>query len=200
MERVLPWPARLLPDHVMALLGAFTLLALGFSLATWGRGAQQPPQPVGTALLLGLALHMAGHAVLGTFVSIGARRLDLAMLCALMTLAMDVDHLGPLLGWPVVQRASHSLAFLVVAPIVLGLLARWLRLPVPPRMAAVITFGGVTAHIAWDSLFAPGIPLWLPFATTIVNLPAIAALVLIVAAGLATAAVSHSAANSSTRG
>jgi len=134
------------------------------SLLSWSHGIGLGQFPAATT---GILLHLAFHAVYGAIAAVPTRRRATIIAMALSALAIDLDHLAYYLGWPVPPRASHSLFFLVLAPILMALAARFglLGREMSPRMAAGMALATVMSHLAWDAVTAgeTRIPFWLPF-------------------------------------
>ncbi|GEM_PF-4120960 len=146
---------------------AFALVSVAYSLATWGMAPAWQRVP---NVNIGLALHIAGHLGFGALVALSLRRLDLILLTTALSLLVDIDHLGTVLGWPTVFRSGHSIGFLLLGPAVLGLLARRYDFGLRPRTVASLTAAAILAHLAWDTLSAPGVPIFLPFSVDVLPL------------------------------
>jgi hypothetical protein len=119
---------------------------------------------------------MAFHAFYGAVAALPTRRRDAIVTMAVSAMLIDVDHLAYYLGLPIPPRTSHSLMFLVLAPIVMGVCARAgvLGRDITPRMAASMALSVVMAHLAWDTLTGgeTRVPFWLPFSRTQIVLSA----------------------------
>jgi hypothetical protein len=143
---------------------AFTAASFLFGLLSWSRGSGNGSLPTASLALL---VHLFVHGLFGIAVALPTGRRGPILAMALSAVLIDVDHLANYIGWPVPPRTSHSLFFLVLAPCILGLLARsgWLGTKVSPTMAASMAFSAVLAHLAWDALSGgeTRVPLWLPF-------------------------------------
>lgn len=175
--------------HLTTLALGFTLLSLAYSMATWGLGTGRPWQPHPD---LNLFVHGLSHSLAGAVLVLPARRWDLILLGAAMPVLIDIDHFGLLFGWPVLPRASHSLGFLLLAPVALGFIATRLG-HCAPLLVAAVAMGGVAAHITWDTLATPsGMPFWFPLEPEIVKLPGWLGLLLGLAAA-ASIALAHRA-------
>jgi hypothetical protein len=114
------------------------------------------------------------HAVYGGLAGLPSRRRNVVLAMAGSAMLIDVDHLAYYLGWPVPPRTSHSLCFLVLAPIIMSLAARSgiLGADGSPRLAASMGLATVMAHLAWDALTGgeAQVPFWLPVSATPVAL------------------------------
>jgi NO-binding membrane sensor protein with MHYT domain len=63
---------------------------------------------------------IGGHFLFGFIPGLPFRKLRLAVLCGLMALAVDADHLLNVAGFEVQGRVSHSIPFMVIASIMIG--------------------------------------------------------------------------------
>ena len=117
-----------------------------------------------------LVFHMAVHAAFGAVAAAPTRNRWVIGALACSAMLIDVDHIASFLGWPVPGRGSHSVTFLVLAPVVLGVSARqgWLGRGAPVHLAAAMAFSTVLAHVAWDAVSATEsrIPMLLPLEST----------------------------------
>lgn len=156
--------------RIAALVVLYSAMSLAFSLLSVDRwNPHTPTRELGTGELL----HLAQHLMAGLLVAAPCRRLDLAGASGLLALALDVDHLGAMSGLATVGRASHALAFLILATVAVYAAARWHLLPRgwPPLLVATITLASGLSHIAvdaWPEMASA--PLFLPFAETQVRM------------------------------
>ena len=108
----------------------------------------------------------------------------MATTSGLAALLIDVDHLT-WLGVPTVVRSSHSLGFMVVIAIFMGLLTRrgYLGNGAPSLLVGAVAASVVPAHIIVDStLTNSGFPLWAPISFAVLDLNLVPALGLLMAA------------------
>lgn len=148
-------------------LSAFTAIGLVYSLTTWGMVPVWQRVPV---VNVGLMAHLTGHLVFGAMVAVSLRRFDLIALTAAMSMLVDIDHVGTVLGWPTVFRSGHSVGFALAAPLLMAWLATRVDFGVRPITAGCLALAATLAHISWDTLTAPGVPLWLPVSVDVTPL------------------------------
>jgi hypothetical protein len=63
---------------------------------------------------------IGGHFGFGFVAGLGFRKLRTAMLCGLMALAVDADHILSASGFEVQSRMSHSIPFTIIASVLVG--------------------------------------------------------------------------------
>ena len=173
---------------VVALLSIiFAASSFLFSLLSKGRAPVGVPPNIVPYFLSGL-IDWAGHAVMGALAALPTRNKFAIAGCAIFAVLIDVDHIGALVGLQTEPRASHSLAFGVIAFVVVFWLARkgMFGRQLKPLVVASMALASVGSHLAWDSIQgAGGFPLWLPFSSNIVFMtPFVGILVEIGAAAL----------------
>ncbi len=115
---------------------------------------------------------MVGHAAFGGLVAAGTGRLGFILIGALGACVVDFDHTLYFMRLPLSPRASHSIGFFALAPLVTGLAARagWLGAGITPGVAARLGIAVAISHVAWDSATAPQVPLWYPVSPDLVSL------------------------------
>jgi hypothetical protein len=155
---------RAVDRYVIRFVIAFSTASFLVGLLSWSRGSGTGTIPMASLALL---MHLVVHALFGAAVALPTGRRGPIFTMAISAVLIDVDHLASYLGWPVPPRTSHSLFFLVLAPCLMGALARrgWLGNAVSPLMTSSLAFSTVLAHLAWDALSGgeTRVPLWLPF-------------------------------------
>lgn len=63
---------------------------------------------------------ISGHFVFGFAAGLPFRKLRMAILCGLMALAVDADHILSAAGFEVQGRMSHSIPFTIIASVLVG--------------------------------------------------------------------------------
>ena len=111
-------------------------------------------RPLGTIPSKGLELVLVGAGV-GLAACLGARRLDFSLLALAMAFValLDVDHLPSAFGITQPIRPAHSLAFLGVEVLALGLAFR--KRPELAMLAVAAFFGHIAGDTGIFALFAP---------------------------------------------
>jgi hypothetical protein len=157
---------------VLRFILAFTAVSFLFTLLSWGRVSPQPFWVGSEGDSLSLMFHLMRHALLGGMVALPTRRLNYVLAGSLAALLIDVDHLG-WLGVPTVSRSSHSLGFLVIVVMTMGILAHKgiLGNKVPAVLTSVVAGAVVCAHVTLDILETqPYFPIWAPISFEMVRL------------------------------
>ncbi len=143
--------------------GVYTLLSLAYTMLSWGRATANPAIVPSVEGLL--VVHMVVHSTVGGLVALPSGRFKLALGAALAATLIDVDHVGQFLGLPLVDRASHSLGFMIAGGLAMVALVRWryFKLEVPPLLAGALVVAVVLAHISVDSALPEAhMPFWMP--------------------------------------
>jgi hypothetical protein len=169
---------------------AFTMASFLFTLLSWGHASAEPFWERTEVVSADLAFHLLRHALLGGLVALPTRRIDYILSGAMAALLIDVDHLA-LLGLPTVSRSSHSLGFLVLIMVTMGILARrgLLGEKAPAVLTSVVAGAAVGAHVTLDILETSGsFPIWAPLSYEMVRLTAPWAVVIFILAAIAVAA------------
>ena len=142
----------------------YSALSLAVHFSTWGQVAPWPGELPGTTGTL--LAHEIAHASLGALAALPSRRVTPMVMASLASVLIDVDHVGQLIGLPLVARSSHSVFFFLFAGIVLWLLARLgvFGRRVSPLLVGAVAAASVLAHMAVDAaLPGSGMPLMAPF-------------------------------------
>ncbi len=152
---------------MVSLVLVFAALSLLFSLSSWGRAV---PPSIGTPLgIIHEIPDVIGHLLFGMLACLPSRQRPLIVTGGLLGVVLDADHLGRLIGFPLLSRASHSVGFLIVAAIAVGLFTRqgYLKLRVTSWTASAIAAAIVVGHIALDAFIGYGsVPMLAPFSFT----------------------------------
>jgi hypothetical protein len=160
---------------------ACVAVSLLFTLLSWGQAEPHPFWVRHQYDPVELPLHLLKHGLLGAIISLPTRRLSFIAASGVVALLIDVDHVG-LLGLPTVSRSTHSLGFIVLIMVAMGLLAHkgLLGKNVPPVLASAVSGAAVVSHIAVDIIDTQsGVPLWAPFTYSGLGLSAVSGAVLL---------------------
>jgi hypothetical protein len=139
-------------------------IALAFTLLSWGQAEPHPFWIHNPYDPVELPLHLLWHGLFGAMVALPTCRLRFIFASGLAALLIDVDHVG-LLGLPVVSRSTHSLGFIMLIMVAMGLLAHkgLLGKNTPPILASAVSGAAVASHIAVDIIDTQsGVPVWAP--------------------------------------
>lgn len=63
-----------------------------------------------------------GHFVFGFVAGLVLRKLMMAVLCGLMAIAVDADHILSAAGFEIQGRMSHSIPFIIIASVLVGMI------------------------------------------------------------------------------
>ncbi len=151
---------------------------------------------------------IGGHVSFGFLAALPSRNLKLALICGLMAITIDTDHILNAMRIPVEGRIDHSIPFAIISPIAIGFLAARLDLGQPKRNGSknafttarlvpsgpifwkffVLTLAAFMAHIAYDTILDDHalFPILAPFSFNLVMIPRAYGLVIEAAAGLLT--------------
>ncbi len=146
-------------SEILATAGLFMACAAAFALLSWRVTAevrQYSPEPQYFEELT----HVGVGAVIGWLA--GGRRL--AGLGILLSIGIDADHLGAVLGLPTLPRGSHSAIFIALVCSLFWMLgtARVLRVA-PALLLAVLVGAECLNHIGVDALVGQGdFPIYAP--------------------------------------
>ncbi len=123
---------------------------------------------------------VGGHFLFGFIAGLPFRKLRMAVLCGLMALVLDTDHILNAAGFEVQGRLSHSIPFAIIASVLVGTIAYMIfnypaqanSKPLTPRgtrinkgisfmnysksqktfsQFLVVTVAAVISHIAYDT-------------------------------------------------
>ncbi|MBI2853836.1 MAG: metal-dependent hydrolase [Chloroflexi bacterium] len=174
---------------------AFAILSFLFSLSAWGRityvSAAGPTQVLGGPT--GIIIHMGEHVVLGALAALPTRNVVAILACMSAAVLVDVDHVGAFVNLPIGPRASHSIAFALLATLVIFFLARKgvFGGRIRPLVLGSIALASVLAHLSLDAVVGDGyFPMWMPFSYEHVFIPPFGgALLEVLAIGVVWAAV-----------
>ena len=65
---------------------------------------------------------IGGHFAFGFVAGLAFRKLRMAVLCGLMALAVDADHVLNVAGFEIQGRMSHSIPFIIIASVLVGII------------------------------------------------------------------------------
>jgi len=153
MEAFNRWLREVIPP--IAVILALDLAVTVVFLALSGSSARIGTfRPVSTIPDKGVELVLVGGAV-GLLACVAARRLDLSLLALAVAFVglIDVDHLPSALGVAQPVRPAHTIAFLALEVLVLGL--TFSRRPELSLLAVASWFGHIAGDTGVFALYAP---------------------------------------------
>lgn len=148
--------------------GAYGLLALAWSLS--GFLTTGPPLFNGEYPFGFLVYEVGGHLLFGALAGLATRDLELGLILTGESALIDTDHLLPVFGFHVMGRTAHSLLFIAVASLALGLITR--REGRFNAGVAAVTVAAFLAHLGYDTLLLNGsFPLLAPLDFAVFSFP-----------------------------
>ena len=141
-------------DHIKFILQnsiIFTGISFGFSIIGGLFPSSEHTFVIGNPLVVSSITveHVVGHIFWGAIIGLGTLSIRYIILGGSFAILLDADHLLQFLDIELVARMSHSIPFAIIAVVAFFIILRGKDLRI-----AVVAFGAVLSHIAFDIFLA----------------------------------------------
>jgi len=141
-------------DHIKFILQnsiIFAGISFGFSIIGGLFPSSEHTFVIGSPLVVsGITIeHVVGHIFWGAIIGLGTLSIRYIILGGSFAILLDADHLLQFLDIELVARMSHSIPFAIIAVVAFFIILRGKDLRI-----AVVAFGAVLSHIAFDIFLA----------------------------------------------
>jgi hypothetical protein len=141
-------------DHIKFILQnsiIFAGISFGFSIIGGLFPSSEHTFVIGNPFVVsGITVeHVVGHIFWGAIIGLGTLSIRYIILGGSFAILLDADHLLQFLDIELVARMSHSIPFAIIAVVAFFIILRGKDLRI-----AVVAFGAVLSHIAFDIFLA----------------------------------------------